>query len=105
MSAKLARSGAVAALAAAILSATPLPAAAIVSYGASIGAPLYMNPTTATRPFVWRYALTPLFYAPTIIEPASAHVAWCMARYRSYDVVTGTYRRFDGERRACVSPY
>jgi len=33
------------------------------------------------------------------------HLAWCEARYRSYDPVGNTYRSFSGEQRSCVSPY
>lgn len=34
----------------------------------------------------------------------SAHVEWCAARYRSYDVRTDTYQPYDGPRRVCRSP-
>ena len=35
----------------------------------------------------------------------SAHVEWCAARYRSYDVRTDTYQPYHGPRRHCRSPY
>jgi hypothetical protein len=35
----------------------------------------------------------------------SAHVEWCAARYRSYDVRTDTYQPYHGPRRQCWSPY
>lgn len=33
------------------------------------------------------------------------HLAWCGARYRSYNPVDNTYRSFSGDQRSCVSPY
>jgi hypothetical protein len=35
----------------------------------------------------------------------SAHVGWCAARYRSYDVRTDTFQPYHGLRRECRSPY
>jgi len=35
----------------------------------------------------------------------AAHVDWCLARYRSYDIGTDTYQPNDGPRRHCRSPY
>ena len=32
------------------------------------------------------------------------HVAYCQARYRTYDVATNTFQPNNGPRRACVSP-
>lgn len=33
------------------------------------------------------------------------HVAWCSARYRSYQVEDNSYKPYRGGRRECVSPY
>ncbi|MCV0396408.1 MAG: BA14K family protein [Rhizobiaceae bacterium] len=35
----------------------------------------------------------------------AAHVAWCAARYRSYDAPTDTFQPYHGPRRHCRSPY
>lgn len=35
----------------------------------------------------------------------TAHVEWCMARYRSYRVEDDTYKPYGGQRRTCKSPY
>lgn len=35
----------------------------------------------------------------------SAHVNWCLSRYRSYDVYSDTFQPYHGPRRACRSPY
>jgi hypothetical protein len=35
----------------------------------------------------------------------SAHVDWCLRRYRSYDVYSNTFQPYHGRRRACHSPY
>ena len=35
----------------------------------------------------------------------SAHVDWCLRRYRSYDVHSNTFQPYHGPRRACRSPY
>lgn len=34
-----------------------------------------------------------------------AHIAWCLQRYRSYDVYSDTYQPYQGPRRLCISPY
>lgn len=41
------------------------------------------------------------------LEPADndAHLAWCYARYRSYDLNDNSYNAFSGARRECISPY
>lgn len=36
---------------------------------------------------------------------ASAHVEWCLNRYRSYDPRTNTYMGYDGRRHSCNSPF
>jgi hypothetical protein len=36
---------------------------------------------------------------------ADDHVAYCLDRYRSYDVRTDTFRGYDGYRHRCNSPY
>lgn len=35
----------------------------------------------------------------------SAHVQWCLRRYRSYNVATDTFRGYDGYDHRCVRPY
>ncbi|WP_235679264.1 BA14K family protein [Aquibium microcysteis] len=35
----------------------------------------------------------------------SAHVDWCLRRYRSYDVHSNTFQPYHGPRRLCRSPY
>ncbi len=35
----------------------------------------------------------------------SAHVDWCLRRFRSYDVRSNTFQPYHGPRRACRSPY
>jgi hypothetical protein len=37
--------------------------------------------------------------------PAEAHVAWCAARYRSYNPATDTFVGFDGFAHRCAAPY
>jgi hypothetical protein len=34
-----------------------------------------------------------------------AHIEWCLARYRSYDVYSDTFQPYHGPRRPCLSPY
>ncbi|MAY61341.1 MAG: hypothetical protein CML29_03945 [Rhizobiales bacterium] len=36
---------------------------------------------------------------------SNAHVAWCLDRYRSYDIPTDTYMSHSGYRKYCNSPY
>jgi hypothetical protein len=36
---------------------------------------------------------------------SSAHVQWCLNRYRSYDPSSDTFLGFDGYRHRCNSPY
>lgn len=33
------------------------------------------------------------------------HIAWCLDRYRSYDIRSDSYQPFEGPRRRCISPY
>ncbi|MDO1584399.1 BA14K family protein [Rhizobium oryzicola] len=42
--------------------------------------------------------------APTDEGLTRAHIAWCAARYRSYQVEDNTYQPFGGARRICQSP-
>ena len=35
----------------------------------------------------------------------SAHVEWCLVRYRSYDAHSDTWQPYHGPRRFCLSPY
>jgi len=34
----------------------------------------------------------------------AAHIAWCLKRYRSYNVQDNRYTTYSGERRECISP-
>lgn len=43
--------------------------------------------------------------APRAYAGGSAHVNWCINRYRSYRVSDNTYQPNVGPRRSCVSPY
>ncbi|WP_454289594.1 BA14K family protein [Rhizobium arsenicireducens] len=52
-------------------------------------------------PPVWR----PLPPPPPVWGSSSAHVRWCMNRYRSYNPRTDTYLGFDGRYHRCRSPY
>ncbi|MCV0396407.1 MAG: BA14K family protein [Rhizobiaceae bacterium] len=59
------------------------------------GYPVPIHPTS--RPVVHvvpRYRVT-----------VSAHVEWCVARYRSYDAHTDTFQPYHGPRRYCRSPW
>ncbi len=50
---------------------------------------------------LWR----PLPPPPPVWGSSSAHVRWCMNRYRSYNPRTDTYLGFDGRYHRCRSPY
>lgn len=43
--------------------------------------------------------------APRAYAGGSAHVNWCVNRYRSYRVSDNTFQPNVGPRRACISPY
>ncbi|WP_374591130.1 BA14K family protein [Ciceribacter sp. RN22] len=57
--------------------------------------PIWYRPA----PPVYRRLPPPVYYLP------SAHVRWCMNRYRSYNPRTDTYFGFDGRFHRCRSPY
>lgn len=40
-----------------------------------------------------------------LVEDESAHVAWCMDRYRSYQPSDNSYQPHNGPRRLCKSPF
>lgn len=40
-----------------------------------------------------------------LVEDQSAHVAWCMDRYRSYRPSNNSYQPHNGPRRICKSPF
>ncbi|MHB0952546.1 MAG: BA14K family protein [Allorhizobium sp.] len=42
---------------------------------------------------------------PVYYRLSSAHVRWCMNRYRSYNPRTDTYFGYDGRFHRCNSPY
>jgi hypothetical protein len=43
--------------------------------------------------------------APRVYSGGSAHVNWCINRYRSYRVSDNTFQPNVGPRRSCISPY
>ena len=43
--------------------------------------------------------------APRVYSGGSAHVNWCVNRYRSYRVSDNTFQPNVGPRRSCISPY
>jgi len=51
------------------------------------------------RPFLSLHAHA---FHPTY--PRDSHVAWCNARYRSYNVATDSYLGYDGNYHRCLSP-
>ncbi|PWV99952.1 BA14K-like protein [Hoeflea marina] len=42
---------------------------------------------------------------PVYVDSGNAHVAWCIDRYRSYDIPSDTYMSNSGYRKYCNSPY
>lgn len=44
-------------------------------------------------------------YGLGVPSSSSAHVNWCLNRFRSYDVGSDTYLGYDGRRHRCNSPY
>jgi hypothetical protein len=56
------------------------------------------------------YYATPWWQGPAIgfgltVPMSSAHVQWCLNRFRSYDPASDTYLGYDGFRHRCNSPY
>ena len=45
------------------------------------------------------------FNSPLQGGGSSAHVHWCLNRYRSYDPSSDTFLGYDGYRHRCNSPY
>lgn len=39
------------------------------------------------------------------VHGSSAHIRWCMNRYRTYSARTDTFQPYEGNRRRCNSPY
>lgn len=39
------------------------------------------------------------------VGPGNAHFAWCINRYKSYDIGSDTYMSNSGHRKYCNSPY
>ena len=109
MSSTIARSAAAAALAAAV-SLTPVPAGAIVSYGASIGAPLYSYPEPSPYP-VRTYATTSFYATPFGTYPRlprtvdRTYVVWCMAGFRGASAASIVTLGYGGSYYTCMSPY
>jgi hypothetical protein len=44
-------------------------------------------------------------YRPLYAPVGSAHVRWCLNRYRSYDPRSNSFMGYDGYRHRCRSPY
>lgn len=42
---------------------------------------------------------------PVYVNHRDAHVAWCLDRYRSYNISTDTFMSHSGYRKYCNSPY
>ena len=54
------------------------------------------------------YEVNDRLSVPVVLEHhhlSGAHVKWCIAHYRSYDVATDTYQPYGGPRRYCRSPF
>lgn len=76
-------------------------------------------PPPGWRPPVYRppvYVPPPVYRPPVYIPPPppvyrvppgtwSAHVNWCLNRYRSYNPQTNRYLGYDGYYKICYSPY
>jgi|SRR6185295_1239374 len=58
--------------------------------------------TTAAAPPAGSVSTAVFAFAP--LGTVSAHVAWCEAHYRSYDVISDSFRGFDGLSHRCLSP-
>ena len=60
---------------------------------------------SAPRPYTapGAYPAPGAYYGP--VYQTTAHVDWCLARYRSYNPNTDTFMGYDGYRHRCVSPY
>ncbi|MBO6813443.1 MAG: BA14K family protein [Rhizobiaceae bacterium] len=52
-----------------------------------------------------RHAPRTVYVQREVVHTGSAHVDWCLSRYRSYDVRSDTYQPYSGPRRYCNSPY
>ena len=108
MSSTIARSAA-AAVAAAV-SLAPVPTGAIVSYGASIGAPLYSYPAPSPYP-VRTYATTSFYATPFGTYPRlrrtvdPTYGVWCVGGFRAAGAASIVMLGYDGSYYTCVSPY
>lgn len=104
------------------------PATDLIWYG-SVPAAQWYGERPMAEPGAWHYYTTrrvpscphrmcgypvPIYKAPrrwpvpvvrTYRARSAAHVEWCAARYRSYDVRTDTFQPYHGPRRHCRSPY
>lgn len=61
--------------------------------GAAITAPLALGAYAYSYPPAYGYS------------DDTAHVQWCLNRYRSYDPASDSYMGYDGYRHRCNSPY
>ncbi len=45
---------------------------------------------------------------PTYVQPVSAgnpHIAYCMSKFKTYDIPTNSYMSYSGVRKQCISQY
>lgn len=63
----------------------------------------YNNPWWLVGPAI---GAAVILSTPTVVYAGgSRHVAWCRAKYRSYNARTNTWIAYGGEVRRCYSPY
>lgn len=79
-------------------------------YRYNYGGYYYQQPYwSLTLPFVLGapYYAQPRYYnpPPRYRNYGGAHVDWCQARYRSYNVRYNTWVSYGGDVRQCISPY
>lgn len=72
--------------------------------------PLYSSYVTEAPVVATSKAMADSSRPPTELQTPEpqlsvAHLAWCGARYRSFDPAANSYRSYSGETRACSSPF
>lgn len=70
--------------------------------GFSLGSPYYHHAYPVDRPYRSAYQAAPRRVYP---GATTAHVNWCLNRYRSYRASDNSFRPYQGPRRECRSPY
>jgi hypothetical protein len=65
----------------------------------------YASPWWGSGPSITFGFGTPGYYGGYYGGYHSAHIDWCLNRYRSYDPRTDTFLGYDGFRHRCRSPY